>query len=216
MKTNTSVVLLSTALAIVGGLFGAQSSGLFSDASDSGVISNSGFMTGHLTMYTTDSETGMIKEYRQSDNRIVNGGENCAAKLLFRGSAAGNSVCTGANTEGFNFIAIGTGGSTAAANEQASLETEATSAGLSTPIQGNIVWTNSTATGTTAGGATVEITSVFTNTGASQNIDESGLFNSTDTTDGMFARQVFTAIPVDTNDSLTVEWTISLGGGTVT
>ena len=211
MKPNTGIALLSTTLAIVAGMFGAHASGLLGDSTADEVAHSAGFAVGHITMYTTDSETGAIKEYRQTDNLIVNNGENCAAKMLFRGgSATGSSVCTGANTEGFNFIAIGES-STAAADAQNALVDAADETGLATPIQGSIVWTNASGTG----GAIAEITSVFTNSGAStETITESGLFNST-AANGMFARQTFTGIPVDVSDSLTVEWTITIGGGTV-
>ena len=213
MKPNTGIALLSTTLAIVAGMFGAHASGLIGESTADEVAQSAGFAVGHITMYTTDS-TGIIKEYRQTDNLIVNNGENCAAKLLFDlggPATTGTSVCTGAITQGFNFIAIGEG-TTAPVDGDGSIEDDADETGLATPIQGTIVWTNASGTG----GAEVELTSVFTNSGAaSESISESGLFNSTDTTDGMFARQTFTPIPVDVSDSLTVEWTITIGGGTV-
>ncbi len=212
MKPKTGIVLLSTALAMVAGMFGAQISGIF-DESGTDVANSTGFAVGHVIMYTTDSETGVIKEYRQSDNLIVNNGENCAAKMLFRGgNATGSSVCTGANTEGFNYVAIGTS-STEAEDAQNALVILATETGLATPIQGSIVWTNASG----IGGAVTQITSVFINNGTStETITESGLFNGTSSsTSGMFARQTFTGIPVDIGDLLTVEWTITIGGGTV-
>jgi hypothetical protein len=66
-------------------------------------------ISGHVTTIHKDA-AGNILGYRQTDNIIVNQGENCALKLLFAsagGSATGNNVCTGANTSGFRYIAIG-------------------------------------------------------------------------------------------------------------
>jgi hypothetical protein len=84
-------------------------------------------------------------------------------------------------------------------------------------------WDNST-TATSSEAASVVMSSTFTNNNGvgntAINVNESGLFNMTDgdiNNDAMFARQVFSTITLNPGDSLTVQWTINVGGtGTIT
>jgi len=210
-ENEYNTLVLGVSLAVVAGLFGSSTfdiTGMKSDAQTSAAAN--GVITGHVTTTVTDSE-GNIKAYRQSDNLIVNNGENCVSKMLFKGGGAtGTGVCTGANTAGFNFVAIGNG-TNAAADANIRLQTIQIEPGLSTPLQGTTTLTN--ASGTTPASALISAT--FTNNGGPTTVRESGLFNGTNMgTSGMFARQVFTAINMNNGDSLTVQWTVNIGGTT--
>ncbi|MGQ0605982.1 MAG: hypothetical protein ACT4OD_03375 [Candidatus Nitrosotenuis sp.] len=232
MKLGNTTLFLGVALAAAG-LFGGIIFGLTETNDAKTSTAATGLITGHVTTVHTDSE-GNILGYRQTDNIIVNGGENCALKMLFAtsgGAASGNTVCIGANTAGFRWIAIGntTNAFTAGTTPGNPISTDtklgnphnSTSYFLETGLARKFAavssWTNST-TATTANAASVVMSSTFTNTASGARVvNESGLFNATDgnhQTDSMFAKQVFSGISLAANDSLTVTWTISVGGTT--
>lgn len=216
MKSDKRTLFLGVALVIVAGMFTANVSGLMSinAAPIAKTMGATGaYMSGHVTTVLTDSE-GNVKEYRQTDNIIVNNGENCVSKSLFQagaGSGTGTTVCTGALTNPFDVIAVGTG-TTKANGTDVALVTELTGSGFASGVATTKTWTNSSGTaGNTA--ASIILAKTFTNTGSSVQVAESGLFNDTTTaTNGLFARQNFTAITVGNGDSLTVQWTINIGG----
>ena len=168
-------------------------------------------MMGHIT-FTATNKDGNILSYIQTDNVIVNVGENCTAESLFNVTTttepcAGTGTHTGGNgvaDGGFTYIAIGTGGGT---------EGEGNST-LNTEL--DRIKDNSTSvvssTGTGAGSkAVVTISEVFTSAGVAT-VNESGLFDSkTGGNNNMLARQVFGDIPLTAGDKLTVEWEITIG-----
>jgi hypothetical protein len=221
MRLNSTVTVLGIALAITAGLLTANISGLVGSTNTSKADSSVLF-TGHVETILRDAD-GNVKAYRQSDNAITNTGENCALRLLFQlnTGASGTSVCTGALTVPWHVIGIGTG-TIAGNNTQVSLVSEITAAQATNMVRGvatTKLWTNSTTTeGSPA--AKIQLSKQFTNNGASPIVvAESGLFNSTtdNSADSMFARQSFTGITVNVGDSLTVQWTINVGGtGTIT
>jgi hypothetical protein len=231
MKLSTTALIFGVALAVVAGLFSSTIFGLVGTKTDTQTsTAATGLFTGHVTTIHHDA-AGNVIGYRQSDNLIVNGGENCALKLLFAttgGDASGNTVCTSTNDAGFRWIAIGNTSNTQTGTPGAPLGTDtglynphnSTSYGLENGLArmfGNVAasggWSNSTGTDTEA---SVVMSATFTNTAdAARNVNESGLFNATDgspNTDAMFARQVFQTISLNNGDSLTVQWTINVGG----
>lgn len=156
-----------------------------------------GYIMGHVTLTAYD-EFGNIKAYQQSDNLVVNDGEDCAVEILFDNNPGTSDIC-GA-TSAFQAIAIGTG-STAAADNDTTLETETTRDG----------YDSAAFTAATDGtGAIVVIEKDFT--GVSATITESGILNNNSTNGDLFARQVFSGIPLTSGDTLNVEWTIDIGG----
>ena len=176
-------------------------------------------MMGHIT-FTASDKNGNILSYIQTDNVIVNVGENCTAESLFNVTTTGTDPCAGIGTQtvptaanngvadgGFTYIAIGTG-SIGAGSEGESNST------LNTEI--DRIKDNSTSvvssTGEGAGSkAVVTISEVFTATGVAD-VNESGLFDSkVGGNDNMLARQVFGDIPLTAGDKLTVEWEITIG-----
>ncbi len=218
MKVNTTTLILGVSLAVVAGLFGSTIFGV-TDSNNNALTSASasGLITGHVTTTLTDT-AGNIKEYRQSDNLIVNQGENCVTKMLFGalgGDTLGTSVCTGQNTDGFRYIQIGNSSQTVQSSDYKLGNPYNATSGVSSlvPKVATVTLTNSTGSGSGTT-AIALLTTTFTSTQtAAQTVSESGLFNSTiDNTNGMFARQTFTGISMNNGDSLTVQWTINVGG----
>jgi hypothetical protein len=213
MRLNSTVTVLGIALAITAGLLTANISGLMDSASTS-KAEKSVLFSGHVETILRDAD-GNVKAYRQSDNAITNTGENCALRLLFQlnTGAAGTTVCTGALSSPWHVIGIGTG-TIAGNNTQVALVSETAATGMGRGVATTKTWTNSTTTeGSPA--ARILMSKQFTNnSGGSIVIAESGLFNSTtdNSADSMFARQSFTGITVNVGDSLTVQWTINVGG----
>jgi len=110
MNTTTrNVALLGLISALALGLIAAVGISPSTYAvlgSSDNVIEKSGFL-GHITITVTDPE-GNIVQYLQTDNTVVNDGENCANELLF---GATNTNCP--STAGlFNDISWGTGSTT--------------------------------------------------------------------------------------------------------
>ena len=223
MKIGTTTLVLGVALTVVAGLFSSTIFGLIGTSDNAKAsTATSALITGHVTTEVRDA-LGNIKEYRQSDNTIVNGGENCVGKLLF-GAAGGDTVttgtCTGEFNAGFRFIGIGNyttnvnGTNTALGQEYRS---SVPSLARTAVGAASVTMSNSTgATGSTSQ-QTVTLSDTWTCTHCSNGliVRESGLFNSTNVNNSyMFARQTFSSITLNNNDSLTVTWTVNIGGTT--
>lgn len=222
-----TIGLFGAVLAIASGLTGAYASGLFDNSEFDSSLYQTGLIMGHVTLTVAD-ENGNIVDYRQSDNVIVNQGEDCAAMLLFGGNgtyigSGSTGACLG-DTASFNKIAIGNGSGTVnfALESDNELRTEhnMTSTGFTRAQDTTPVFTAATGVSGTGGsaGAQVVLSNEFTLSttdvsGTSLDVTESGLFNNTSAgSDGMFAHQTFAAVTVDDTESLTVEWTINIGG----
>ena len=219
MKTNSTMIALVAALAVTAGGLGLSLTGVFDDDN---VIAQSntatGLMMGHLTVEAHD-EGGDLIAYRQTDNEVVDDGEQCILKMLFattdstagRGGYTSTTACTGALTGAWDVISIGTG-TTAAADTQVLLVNEtSTSNGLERGTATTKTWTNGTGATTTK----LVLSKTFTfegEGGRAHAIGESGLFNST-TADrnGMLARQTFTDVSLSNGDSITITWTFTVG-----
>ena len=206
------------ALAVTSGGLGLSLTGVFDEKS---VITTSntanGLMMGHLTV-EAHNENGELVAYRQSDNEVVDDGEQCILKMLFgttgssqagRGEYTTTGACTGALTGAWDTIAIGTD-TTAAADTQIFLGNEtSTSNGLERGVATTKTWTNGTGATTTK----IVLSKTFTNDSPrAHTIAESGLFNSTTIdTNGMLARQTFTGVALSNGDSITITWTFTVG-----
>lgn len=173
--------------------------------------SNTFSMMGHIEFVAHDAD-GNIKQYLQTDNVIVNIGENCLAEALFNVTTTdGTHACTGTGFHvggqgpadgGFTFLGIGTG-SVAAAEDDTSLGTEV----LPRIDELSALVTDST--GASGTSAQVVLSEVFSP--GAITVAEAGLFDAS-TAGNMLARQQFTGIPLGGGDQLTVQWTITLGG----
>jgi len=191
-----NVVLLGAVIAIGLGAFFAY--GLPLDRTASTLTSNA-YMTGHVTLTAYD-ENGNVKAYRQTDNIVVNKGDDCMADLIFQ--TTGTDPCT--QQQLFDVVHIGTGsdGSTA--------ETDVNPLPITCTTSLNAT-TSAVTAAAAAGGSSTLLTTAFLNVGA--NIDEAALKDSVGCGNGNpLAYQQFTEIPLGANDDLTVEWTITIDG----
>ena len=211
MKTLDSRILIGVIAVLTAGLIGVV--GTSSAPLAIGVSSIDGFhdgsgMLGHLTLVATDSD-GDIKSYQQTDNLITRGGANCLAHTLFESSdVAGGSVTCGGDPDLFDVIAIGTG------NGQTD-----TSTGLAaqTAVSGLVPDTDTSVLvvdDPDGSGATAQVEVTFTSGAGTTSITEAGIFNNTNTASPaqMMSYRDFTSISLDSGDSLTVTWTITLDG----
>jgi len=225
MKITTTMTALVAALAVTSGGLGLSLTGVFEDNNIT-TTSNTvnGLMMGHLTV-EAHNEAGELVAYRQTDNEVVDDGEQCILKMLFGTSGSGEAgrgeytttgACTGALTNAWDVIAIGTA-TTAAADTQVILGNETGSGtnnaagmpGLERGTATTKTWTNGTGATTTK----IVLSKTFTNDSTNgATIAESGLFNSTtNNANGMLARQAFTGVALSNGDSITITWTFTVG-----
>lgn len=209
MKPNQRLVLSSAVIGVALSILGIGLSGVSFGNAQTSTTSESGSMLGHI-IFTVYDPNGSVKAYVQTDNLVIDQGEACAVKRVFLETATGSTDCGGSTTGEFNVIGLGTGAGGPTDND-VSLATETAAAGLARLAASSVTITDD-ATGTA--GAKATLTRAFTNTsGGLVTITESGLFNSTTISgDGMFARQLFTGIPVADADTLTVTWNITFDG----
>lgn len=212
---NTITIVVLVAIVAVGAGFAGFGFGSNQPSPNQTVLATSALMSGHIQLVATGPD-GQIKAYRQTDNAITTNGENCVAKMLFKGpTSTGTTACTGAITQPFTYIALGTGtnAETPVIND---LQTEVVGSGLDRALGSATMVNATTGQGNafSAGSATVTVTKSFTSSGTVA-VTEAGLFNNTKTgTDGIFARKVFSAVTVNPADTLTVTWTINIGNTT--
>ena len=218
MKDKSMLVAFMAVLAIGSGIGGYGLSSLNEPATQQAEpLVVPALFTGHLMVEVKDAD-GNIKAVREADNVITQTGENCALRALFQAnslSGTGSTVCTGAVSQPWNYIAVGTG-QTQEVGTQQTLVTELAANGLTRAQANSVIWTNSTgAEGEPGQAAQIQLSRTFTVSGSPGTIYEAGLFNGTDDgTDSMFARKTFSGVSVGDGDSLTVQWTISIGNTT--
>jgi len=153
---------------------------------------------GHITVIHTGPD-GKILTYIQTDNLVVEDGLQAAIDLLF-----GTTHIGGETAGGFEIVGVGTG-TTAPVNANSDLETRRVNKRSDTQCCNGVENSGTVAAiiNGTWGANTI------TN-GSSVAITEAGLFDTVANATGlMFARQTFTAINVNTADTLTIQWTIT-------
>lgn len=206
---------------VIGAIGGFGSFDLLQDDSLDETSTNSGMM-GHVTAIARDA-SGQITGYSQGDNLILDGGEDCVAKLVFLGPAntAGiDTECAGA-TGPFNFIGL-VNGTSCASEADATSQNPTNNCTLGGP-DGLInsttsgfqrVTPDSTVLADDAGETKVTLTELFTNAEGSNTILRSVLMNGTQTAakDIILASQNFgTAATVSAGGTLTIIWEITTG-----
>jgi len=120
--------------------------------------------------------------------------------------------CTGVLTGAWDVLAIGVGLATYTDetdhDDLVKMESESVGNGLDRNFATTKTWTN----GTLGTDTTIVLKKTFTTTGIAASITEAGLFNSTQVSgSGMLAHQTFTAVALGTADSITVQWTFTVG-----
>ncbi len=214
---NLNQIGLLTGIALAVGMIGvniADGTFIVSDKT-SDVYQETGMFSGHLEIIHTDAD-GNILTYMQTDNAIISKGENCAAQDLFGGTAGGTSATSTfcpSDPGVFNVIALTNTG--AAGVDDLVLTGELVGSGLSRSQATSVAATN-VALGLADNNIT-RLSVTFTNTGASQGVSGSGLFNQTTLAgSAIFAQKDFTApVTLANLDQLTVNWDITTGGNDV-
>ena len=216
MNSKTTIIGLVAAIAVLSGAMGLSVTGAFSDqVIAQSTIPATGMLMGQVIIEAHD-EDGELIAYRQTDNEVVDDGEQCILKMLFatgaqtndgRGEYSSTSVCTGILTGAWDVIAIGTG-TDAAIEADVKLGTESTTNGAARGTATTKTWGN-----LTAGIPQIVMSKTFTSTGGDIGaVTESGLFNSTTAgAQGMLARNVFSAVTLADGDSITITWTFKVG-----
>ena len=196
MYKNLPAIFLAVAVVSAGSVFA------FSQNTEQSQqpTQESGKILGHIIMIVKDSD-GNIKQYLQTDNKVVNNGLKATTAKLF-----GNSLETlsGGTAGIFGVVGVGTGTNAPVAND-IGLQTQRAAKIISTP-------TNNTSTIGAQISATWAAGKLANATSTTAAITEAGLFDSTinaTSSSNMFARQQFSAINVGTSDSLQVSWTIT-------
>ena len=121
---NSTIVGLVAAIAVLSGGLGFSMTDVFDDQKPISSNAATGFLMGHLEIEARNAD-GEITAYRQTDNEVVDDGEQCILKMLFsvgetdgaangRGqytsfNAADAGACSGILTGAWDVIAIGTG-----------------------------------------------------------------------------------------------------------
>jgi hypothetical protein len=236
MNSKTTIIGLVAAIAVLSGGLGFSTTGVFDDQNlKTSEYASTGFLIGQVIVEAHNTD-GELIAYRQSDNAVVDDGEQCILKMLFgstgetdlgRGeylATAGNGgitadagACTGILTGAWDVIAIGVGTGITVADTDVILDTELTTSHASGTLDRKAAttktWNNGSGLG--AGDATnytkIVLKKTFTASGAAE-VTESGLFNSTTVAgSGMLAHQAFTAVVLADGDSITVQWTFRVG-----
>lgn len=209
------------ALVFVAGFLGiGLGQNAFTSSEQPTMTPESGTILGHVEIIHTDAN-GNVVSYEQSDNAVMNQGKNCAAKVLFGGSAlSSQSTCTlNAGRSFWNVIGLSNNALSSNPTTQTTLPGEfflssGTCAGICRNSANSTATVSASSDATTDGGSkTVRISKTFTLTNASATIRSAGLFNSTDTSNySTFALKPFSsAVSMAQNDQLTVNWDITLG-----
>ena len=162
---------------------------------------------GHITLTATNPD-GKIISYIQTDNLIVNRGENCVAETMFNVTTMGDNACIGkgVTTDRFTFIAIGNGTVSIDVNDT-KLAEEVDRTQDEDPDVDSSVGTGDPGDSS----AIVTLTAQFT-AGEAVTIEESGIFDAAGEDAGnMLARKTFNPISLAQDDKLTVEWEITIG-----
>ena len=222
MKTTTLIAVLAAVSAVSVGAISMNTSPSFALAT--GAISpEAGTMMGHVEYVLYDADNN-VKSYVQSDNMVVNRGDDCVLAYVFNPSdSAGTDNCA-TNSNGFRFI--GVGNATATVSATATTLTDTTQTFASTTNDGlmamredpTIVFDASSNGGT----ATIATASPFTFVSGVNNttVLSAGLFDSictqaAGTCTAAYPANMFSVqsinVPVLGGDSLSVTWTITVG-----
>ncbi len=234
MKRNTTIVLFASIFAVAVGTLGLSGNSATLMVSAVPQSQEQVGMLGHVE-YMVQDYSGNIVSYMQTDNVVVNDGEDCVAEDIF---GVGTSCELGAGN--FDYIGIGNGSSAATSPTNATLA-DATiddtgtcaSSGVGGDMARRQVTPSLVSAAAGAIGAVVELdtTVPFTfDTHNATSVIDSGIFNAdydtpsaTHTCGGanaahtnweMFSRQLLngaTGIAVNNGDSLSVKWTITVG-----
>ena len=172
-----------------------------------------GSIMGHIEIIHSDSD-GNVISYQQTDNAIVNEGRNCAAVMLFGPDA--NTSCDDHTPGVYTVVGLGNGTlpSVSGLTTQTDLGTEIADNNMAR-ADGVVTVSQQQAATADSDPAIARVSAVFTWLGATTNtVNQAGLFNQTSSVnDSTFALKDFpSAVAMNTNDQLTVNWDITIDG----
>lgn len=209
INKNLAMILMGVVAMSTGGVYALTQNVLAPQASTTATGTENAVALGHIVIVAKDKD-GNIKAYRQTDNIVVNNGLNATVNDLF---GAGTLLTTDATVGTFKYVGVGTGTNPAVYNNQA-LQTQQSSKQLGTVTA--IGESNTPALGDGMGAqiaATWAAGKLNNNTGSPVSITEAGLFdnqvNGSGSASNMYARQQFSAISINSGDSLSVTWKIT-------
>lgn len=168
------------------------------DISANSVKSTAG-MLGHVTLTAMD-EDGNVVAYRQTDNVVINSGDDCLLEDTFGAATPCLDTSGLATTDVFDDIHIGTA--------SAAFTESSTALGAWNSATAGTVGTATTASANS--GASVTVTAAFFDVNA--NIAEAALQNGPLSASDKLALQQFTPISLGATDDLTIEWTVTIDG----
>ena len=239
MNSKTTIIGLVAAIAVLSGAMGLSVTGAFSDqVIAQSTIPATGMLMGQV-MIEAHNADGELIAYRLGDNEVVDDGEQCILKMLFgttshneagRGEylgtidgSTGAGDCTGILTGAWDVIAVGKGllmcrsdpqtaaacSTTALHDALVTMGSEVDDEGLQRGYATTKTWTNGTGSSATQ----IVLKKTFTTTdNDGVTVTESGLFNSTTANSaGMLAHKTFAGVVLADNDSITVQWTFTVG-----
>ncbi len=224
MKTTYVVALIAAISAVSIGAIALN--GFTVPLAIASVSPESGTMMGHVEYVLRDSN-GNIKTYVQSDNSVVDIGDNCVMSYAFNPSEGDSDFCD-ATTNGFRFIGIGnatattTSEATTLTNQAPTVATSTNDGLMAMRTDSALVFTNSTDGGTVVIATESPFTfSTSSSTTNATTVLSAGLFDATCTAtagictayaspQNMFSVQTI-SVAVGDGDSLSVTWTITVG-----
>ena len=216
---NMGILLLSITVILTAATF-LTTQNLIESSSTNDV----GFVLGHVTVTVLD-ENGFVKDYRQTDNVIVNSGWNTIVQNSFvNHDFNGNPIAMAggipSTSTAFTHMGIGTGSGTLDANN-ADIATPAIDvSGTNVACPRSLIEVSSAgSSGTGPGvGSTITVNVFAEFDGAecegSAEINEAGVFNAAGIPGGeMLARNVFTGVTaLGALDVLEIDWTFTFSG----
>ena len=208
MNIKSTVIVLVAVMAVLSGALGMAMTGTFSEQKIGVANVATGMMTGHLEIEARNAD-GELFAYRQTDNEVVDDGEQCILKMLFASNGGINNdglgpgrggyttastmgACSGILTGAWHVIAIGTT-TTGAQDVNVKLGNDTSGPLTNYYANGNAYFTNGVyglergiattktwSNGTGTDKTQIVMSKTFTNlSNVSHTIAESGLFNST-------------------------------------
>lgn len=190
---NKLIIALAVTVTILGGLTLSLASDFVTDSSNA--LKSGALAVGHLTLTAFD-ENGKVIAYQQTDNTVINIGDDCIATLTFAGTTGGS--CAGETQFGTIHIGLATAAFTETSTQLGTYQAETGAASL--VITGAV----------NAGGAGTLLTANFVDVSAS--IAEASIQTGSATNSDALALQSFSAIPLGQNDDLTIQWTVTIDG----
>ena len=202
------LVAIMTSIIAVGAISAAMLLGFDDNFSITSLnpVKSTAAMLGHVTLIATD-QNGNIIGYRQTDNVIVNHGDDCLSDLIFAQSSG--VTCTLVAASMFDNISIGFGAQTTTA-ETTSLANYLTDGGLVSPTGFDSAVITPAANSNAP--ASTLITAVFRSVGAQVTEAAIQAGSLTAGLESILAYQTFSTLPLGASDDLTVQWTVTIAG----